>query len=178
MASRDSDRPLLAALTAAETAARLASHSLLHGLPTVSSGLRDRVEPLIAYTSTCRDPFPALEIARLLRAILEDMQGAVYARGSITEWAHVELRIAALTSRISRTLRDERQWKAEQSLVDLAVLHLRALEESPQYAEILEEMTRIQNSGQGVRHTAPTEEFFGLARGDVILPTQEPEEEG
>jgi len=133
---------------------------------------------LIAYTSTCRDPFLALDVARLLRAILEDMQSAVYSRGSVTEWAHAELRIAALTSRISRTLRDERQLKAEQALVDLAVLHLSVLEESPRYAEILEEMSRIQDSGEGVRHAPPVEEFFGLARGEIVLPAHEPEEGG
>lgn len=108
--------------------------------------------------------------------MLEDLDSSVYARGGLTEWAQAELRIAALTARVTRALRDERALDAEQALVDLAMLHLRALEESPRYAEILGEMARIQDSGTGVQSRAPVQEFFGLARGDVTLPVAPPED--
>ena len=126
------------------------------------------------YARTCPDPFAALDIARLLRALLSDMDPGSYTVGSITEWAHAELRLQALASRIARVLRDEGALLVEQALVELAVMHLRILEECPQYARILKEMDLILTAGLGSRPRSAVEEFFGLARAEFHLPTRPP----
>lgn len=168
------ERLLFDVLTSAEGSARQAVRVLIEGLPTPSPQATPLVEPLIHYATRCPDPFVALDLARPLRAMLDDLDSSVYSRGGLTEWAYAELRMTALTARVTRALRDERALDTEQALVDLAVLHLHALEDSPRYSEILAEMARIQSSQEGVRPRAPVQEFFGLARGTVQLPTGPP----
>jgi len=161
-------------LSTAELAARAASDALLDGLTTVNAQIMALVAVIRQYARECPDPFQSLDIARLLQALLADMDPGSYTIGSITEWAHAELRIQALASRVARSLRDEGAMAAEQALVDLAVLHLRSLEESPQYARILTEMNRILTSGLRSLPQSAVSEFLGMARATIQLPTQPP----
>ena len=165
---------LRAKLTAAEIAAREAAQALLVNLEPKDSLVVERVDILRDYCTTCPDPFQALDIARLLRALVDDMESDVYAHGEITEWAHAEVRIQSLCSRTSRLLRDQRALEVEQALIDLSVMHLRCLEEGPNYPEILAAMGRILDSSVATRPVGPVEEFFGLARTGFQLPTQPP----
>lgn len=159
---------------AAESSTRTAAEALLQGLPPVPAPIRGDVHILLEYCRDCPDPFLTLDIARVLRALLDDLADGAYSAGSLTEWAYAEVRLQAMASRITRLLRDQSDLLAEQALVDIAVQHLHSLEQHPRYAEILAEMRRITDSRIPPRPVALVEEFFGLARRGITLPTQPP----
>lgn len=175
MDSHDVDESRLRRLLIeAEMSTRRAGEALLQGLPTAPSEVQHETRILIDYCQRCPDPFQALDVARVLRVLLDDLHSGVYSQGSATEWAYAEARLQAMASRITRLLRDQNQLIAEQALVNIAVLHLHSLEEHPRYREILGEMTRIADSFAPDKPVAPVEEFFGLARRKFTLPTQPP----
>lgn len=129
---------------------------------------------LIAHCRQCPDPFQALDVARVLRALMDDLEAGVYSHGSLTEWAYAEVRLQAMASRLARLLRDQFEKAAEQALVAIALLHLRTLEEHPRYHQLLGEMSRVIDSSRPDRPMALTEEFLGLARRDATLPLVPP----
>ena len=158
----------------AERSARQAADALLHGLPAALPQFEDDVRILIAHCHQCPDPFQALDVARVLRALMDDLDAGVYSHGSLTEWAFAEVRLQAMASRLARLLRDQCEHAAERALVAIALLHLRALEEHPRYHQIIGEMSRVTDSGRPDRPVALTEEFLGLARRDASLPVTPP----
>jgi hypothetical protein len=175
MSSHDVDESRLRRLLIeAEAATRRAGEALLQGLPEVPVQVRDETRILIDHCQRCPDPFQALDVARVLRALLDDLDSAVYSQGSATEWAYAETRLQAMASRIARLLRDQHQLIAEQAIVNIAVQHLRSLEDHPRYREIIGEMTRITLHFTPDRPVPPADEFLGLARRDFTLPTQPP----
>ena len=161
------------ALNDAESSARRATEALLGDLAPVDGDVRQAVEDLRDYCRSCRDPFLALDIARLLRALVDDLDASAYAEGPVTEWAHAELRVQALASRVARSLRDQGALHLEQCVVDLSILHLRALEEGPRYVEILGAMAELLDASEHRTPVTLVEEFFGLARRAHSLPTSD-----
>lgn len=161
-------------LARAESAAGHAALVLLDGLPPCDGEPHECVTALVDYARRCPDPFQSLDMARLLRAFLDDMDPHAYSRGTVTEWAYAEVRLQALASRSVRVLQDQGETDAQQALTRLALIHLRALEEGPRYPEILGEMARIVDANVGIRPVSIKDEFFGLARRDALLPTSDP----
>jgi hypothetical protein len=155
-------------LDRAEAAARHAALVLLDGLPPCEGEPHECVTALVDYARRCPDPFQSLDMARLLRAFLDDMSPHAYSRGTVTEWAYAEVRLQALASRAVRVLQDQGDADAQRALTRLALIHMRALEEGPRYPEILGEMARIVDTHVGIRPIAPGDEFFGLARRDSL----------
>lgn len=171
---RAGENRLRSMLLAAEDSARSAADEILLGISHPDRQVRAILEPLVDYCRTCPDPFQSLDIARVLRALVEAVEARFDQDHAITEWAFAELRVQALCARVSRVLRDEGAHDAEQALVDLSVMRLHALEDGPHYPSVLGEMARIVDSGIVTRPVAPVEEFFGLARQTCWLPVRPP----
>ena len=151
---RASEARLRRVFIEAEISARRATDALLTGLPMSREDIRRPVQILVGYCIQCPDPFQALDIARVLRALLDDLDSNVDSQGSLVEWAHTELQLQVMVPRIARRLHDQGQAAAEQALVDVTVLHLRELEDNPHHSDILREMRRIDDGGLPSRPVA------------------------
>ncbi len=168
---RAAQEHLREALMAAEGSAAAATRALLGELSSPDAQVRDAITVVRSYCATCPDPFQALDVARLLRALVDALRLDGDVTGPIAEWAYAEVRLQSLVSRTARVLRDQRALAVEQVLIDLSVRHLRAVEESPRYATLLAEMTRVSASPLSTQPVSSVQQFFGLARRDFALPT-------
>ena len=155
---------LIAALSDAEDAARSAATALLDDLVVTDPVPQASVSRVAEYVRSCRDPFQALDIARLLGALVADLSMQSVDVQDLTEWAYAEIRLTALVARTCRLLRDEREGEVEEAVFGLGTHHLEMLEQSPRYLSIFTEMARILDTGVGVEPRSAVSEFLGLAR--------------
>jgi hypothetical protein len=155
---------LIAALSDAEDAARSAATALLDDLVVTDPVPQASVSRVAEYVRSCRDPFQALDIARLLGALVADLSMQSVDVQDLTEWAYAEIRLTALVARTCRLLRDEREGEVEEAVFGLGTHHLEKLEQSPRYLSIFTEMARILDTGVGVEPRSAVSEFLGLAR--------------
>ncbi len=155
---------LMAALSGAEAAARGAATALLDNLVISGDVPQASVSRVAEYIRTCRDPFQALDVARLLGALVADLSMQSVDIQDLTEWAYAEIRLTALVARTCRLLRDEREGEVEEAVFGLGTHHLEMLEQSPRYLSIFTEMARILDTGVGVEPRSAVSEFLGLAR--------------
>ena len=159
-----SDDRLRQALDCAEAAAREAVAGLLADIGSAPECVRVQAAIVADYVKRCQDPFQALDIARMLRALVVDVDAGIYNHGNVTEWAYAEIRLTALVARTCRLLGDERQPVTEGAVFVLGARHLELLEQSPRFLSIFTEMARILDSGGGVQPRSAATEFFGLGR--------------
>ena len=152
--TRASEARLRPAFIEAEISARRATDALLTGLPMSCEDVRRPAQILVGYCIQCPDPFLALIIARVLRALLDDLDSDVDSHGSLEERAQTGLQLQSIASRIAGWLRDDGQPLIEQALMDIAVLHLRALEDNPRHTDVRREMRRIADGGVPIRPVA------------------------
>ena len=164
---------LLVALSGAEDAARSAATALLEDLVVTGPVPQAAVSRVAEYVRTCRDPFQALDVARLLGALVADLSMQTFDVHDLTEWAYAEIRLTALVARTCRLLRDERQSDVEEAVFGLGAHHLERLEQSPRYLAIFTEMARILDTGVGVEPRSAVSDFFGLARSRHQSPTMD-----
>jgi hypothetical protein len=155
---------LVAALSGAEDAARTAATALLDDLVVTDPVPQAAVSRVADYVRSCRDPFQALDVARLLGALVADLSMQSVDLQDVTEWAYAEIRLTALVARTCRLLRDERESEVEEAVFGLGTHHLERLEQSPRYLAIFTEMARILDTGVGVAPRSAVSEFLGLAR--------------
>lgn len=151
-------------LDQAGEAARVAADALLQFPLPNDQTTRDYAVTVRDYCLRCADPLQALEVARLLRNLVYGFDLEALRHGPLREWANAEVRLQALVSRVSRTLREEGEKHVEAALVGLANLRLNALEDGARYLEVLSEMSRLVDGGSAVRPLGLLQEFLAFTR--------------
>lgn len=163
------------ALRVVEGAARSAVDVLMSGLLIEDKRGQSAVERLRVYCCECRDSLQSLEVARLVRWLVDDVDGGVGRPGErASDWARAAVQIHARASRVARLLREQGSLLAEQALIDLLSLHLAEVEDNPRYAFLTSE---LRSAADGRHFQGPLtvlEEVFGRPSAVVTLPTCPP----
>lgn len=158
----------------AEAAARAATEALLDDLPGLDERMEYLVEVLREYCRQAADPLEALAIARLNRAMIMDLEMPPPLLRDVREWARRAVRLQYQASHTVRLLRDQGLLTVEQVIIELSIVHLRFLEESPLYAAVLSEMAELMGSPSPVRPVSLLNDIYRRGWAAFALPTTPP----
>lgn len=163
-------------LAEAESAARTATDALLDDIRPTDDRSDMLVSVLRDYCHQAADPFEALGIARLYRDLVRDMELPGSRFRDATEWARTAARLQHQASHLARLLREQGSYAVEQVVVEISIMHLRFVEESPIYTSVLSEMAEFLDSRSPVRPLSMITDLHRRRWRVPHLPTRPPAE--